>query len=174
MILHILTRTPIWVWFLLALLLGLGWNQTRTRSLTLKRMIIVPLVMLGLALSGLSNAFGTDLPVLLTWLLSLACSAMFIRRLHLPTGHVYDAQSQRFTVPGSFLPLVLILSIFVTKYALAVVLAIQPGLAHELGFSLACATLFGMMNGVFFGRTLRLMRLYRTGRDYPGELPISV
>lgn len=174
MILQILTRTPIWVWFLLALLLGLGWNQTRARTLSLKRIIIVPLVMLGLAMSSLSNAFGAHLSVLLTWLFSLACTALFIRRLRQPSGQVYDAQNKLFTVPGSFLPLVLILSIFVTKYALAVVLTTQPGLAHELGFSLACATLFGVMNGVFFGRTLRLMRLYRARRDYPGELPISV
>lgn len=170
MIAQILTHTPLWVWLLLAALCALGWNQTRTRSLSLKRMIIVPLVMLGLSMSSLSNAFGTQMPVLLTWFMSMACIAIFIRRLRLPSGHAYDAHSQLFTVPGSFVPLIMILSIFVIKYALGVTLAIQPNLAHQVGFSLGCAAVFGMMNGVFFGRALRVMRLYQSKRDFATEI----
>ncbi|MBI1835456.1 MAG: hypothetical protein HYR92_06880 [Burkholderiales bacterium] len=172
MISQILSHTSIWVWLLLAALCALGWNQTRTRALSLKRMIIVPLVMLGLSMSSLSNAFGAHVPVLLTWFASMACIAILMRRLRLPSGHAYDAQSQLFTVPGSFVPLVMILSIFVTKYVLAVSLAMQPNLAHQLSFSIGCAAVFGMMNGVFFGRALRLMRLYQSKRDFVAEVHI--
>lgn len=173
MIVNILTHTPLWVWLLLAALCALGWNQTRTRTLSLKRIVIVPLVMLVLAISSLSNAFGAHLAVLLTWFCSLACTALLIRSLRLPSGHHYDTQSQLFTVPGSFVPLILILSIFVTKYGLAIMLAMQPNLSHHVWFSLACAALFGMMNGLFFGRALRLMRLYPSNRKLVTELSAS-
>lgn len=165
MIVQILTHTPIWVWLLLAALCALGWNQTRTRNLSLKRILILPLVMLALSISSLSNSFGAHLAVLTNWFLSMMCTALFVRSLHLPAGHTYDAQGRLFTVPGSLIPLLMILGIFVTKYVVAVIIAMQASLAHQNWFALSCAALFGMMNGVFFGRTLRLIRLYQASRN---------
>ncbi|MEI8325617.1 MAG: DUF6622 family protein, partial [Betaproteobacteria bacterium] len=57
---QILSNTPRWVWVLLLALLGLGLSQAVTRSASLKRITILPLVLVGLSLSGTLSAFGAD------------------------------------------------------------------------------------------------------------------
>jgi hypothetical protein len=66
----ILENTPGWVWGLFAALLALGLSQTRSRSVTLPRMALVPLIMTGLSLWGTASAFGRSPQlgyVLLAW-----------------------------------------------------------------------------------------------------------
>lgn len=173
MIVQILTHTPIWVWLMLVALCALGWKQTRTRQLSLKRILTLPLVMLVLTISSLSNSSGAHGAVLTIWFLSMMCTAFFIRSLHLPAGHAYDVQGRLFTVPGSLIPLLMILGIFVTKYVAAVMIAMQADMAHHSWFTPSCAALFGVMNGGFFGRTLRLIRLYQTSRNELVEATVN-
>lgn len=173
MIVQILTHTPIWVWLMLVALCALGWKQTRTRQLSLKRILTLPLVMLVLAISSLGNSSGAQVAVLTIWFLSMMGTALFIHSLHLPAGHAYDVQGRLFTVPGSLIPLFMILGIFVTKYVVAVMIAMQADMTQQSWFTPSCAALFGVMNGVFFGRTLRLIRLYQASRNTTGDIQLS-
>ena len=47
MFIAILQHTPVWVWGLLAVLVTLGLSQTRSRELSLTRVTVLPLVLLG-------------------------------------------------------------------------------------------------------------------------------
>ena len=82
-------------------------------------------------------------------------------KLPLSQGTRYDASTRSFDLPGSWLPMALILGIFATKYAVGVSLVMHPALADSASFAYAISALYGAMSGIFSGRTLRLIRLVK-------------
>ena len=158
----IVKQTPTWVWSLLAGLLLLGVSQLRTQSPTLRRVVILPVAMFGLALYGLVSAFsgsGQFGAVLVVWLLAYLAAMAAVVQLPAPQGASYDVARGRIQVPGSAVPMALILSIFLTKYIVGVELAMQPAQAADPVFALTVALLYGAFSGIFAGRALRLLRL---------------
>ena len=75
----------------------------------------------------------------------------------------YDAATRSFTLPGSWLPLALILGIFSVKYVVGVELVMQPALAHDGLYTLVAGGLYGLFSGAFAGRALRTFRLAFAG-----------
>lgn len=158
----VLKNTPLWVWGLLLALLALGLSQLRSRQVSQARMAVTPLAMTGLSLWGTASAFGKS-PlfgyVMLAWLACAVVMASLIARAAPPAGTSHDAQRRIFSIPGSWLPLSLILGIFLTKYTVGVDLTMQPGLARDGSYTLAVGALYGLFSGIFAGRTIRLWRL---------------
>jgi uncharacterized membrane protein len=159
MIVQILINTPLWVWGLLAALLVLGFSQTRSRTVGLRRIILLPLGLGAFSLYGTISAFGTSPTVLGSWLATAVLLVMVITQLPLPAGARYDSTSRKFQLPGSWVPMVLIMGIFLTKYAVGVSLVLHPELKVHANFSLAIGTLYGVFSGIFAGRSIRLIRL---------------
>jgi len=50
---------------------------------------------------------------------------------------------------------VLMIAIFATKYAVAVMSAMHPELPHSVPFAASVALLYGVFNGLFLGRLAR-------------------
>lgn len=160
--LTIVQRTPVWVWALLAGLVLLGLTQLRQREIGWRRAVLPSL---GLTLFSVAS-LGADLSAspsvglaLAVWL--LAASAMLVvGSLWCPrAGTRYDAATGRFQLPGSVLPLITILSIFLFKYGVGVELAMQPALRHDTAFALGLAATYGAFSGLFATRPLTLWRL---------------
>ena len=120
LIVEILTHTPVWVWALLAALLIIGLGQTRSRTAGLLRVTALPLGMGVLSLYGTVSAFGTLPVVLLSWLASCVAVAYLVTPFAAPVGTHYDSRTRQFQLPGSWLPMALIMAIFLTKYAVGV------------------------------------------------------
>lgn len=157
---RIVRSTPVWVWGLLAALLALGASQLRRRSVTLARISLLPLAMTALSLWGTVSAFGASAPLpqlLALWVLAVA--GTFALLAPGATTARYDAATRRFELPGSTVPLALIVGIFLLKWGVGVELALAPQRAHEVGFALAVAAAYGAISGVFLGRAARLWRL---------------
>ena len=55
--------------------------------------------------------------------------------------------------------MVLILAIFLTRYAVSVSLVMHPELKIHANFGLAIGALYGVFSGIFAGRAIRLVRL---------------
>lgn len=162
----IVQNTPYWVWGLLAGLLGLGASQLRDRTVSLARALAMPLAMAGLSVYGIASAFGRagqTGAAMGIWLAAAACIAGLALWLQPAASHgtLYAAASRSFYIPGSAMPLALILAIFLTKYFVGVELAMQPALARDGSFALQIAALYGVFNGLFAARSLRLWRLAR-------------
>ena len=62
-------------------------------------------------------------------------------------------------MPGSAVPLALMMGIFFTKYAVGVTLGMHLAQANDVSFALAVSALYGAFSGVFAGRAARLWRL---------------
>ena len=159
MIAQILSNTPLWVWGLLAGLLVLGLSQTRSRGVSMVRIALLPLGLGAFSLYGTVSAFGAAPVVLGSWLAAGALLLLIVTQLPLPSGVRYDAASRGFQLPGSWVPMGLIMGIFLTKYVVGVSLVLHPELKLHANFSLAIATLYGVFSGIFAGRALRLVLL---------------
>lgn len=161
MLAQIIAHTPAWVWWLLLALLWLGYSQTRARQVGLPRLLLLPLAMTGLSLSGTLSSLGLSARLLLVWFIAWAVTAWLLARRPAPAAARYDPHTGLFQLPGSWAPLALILGIFCIKYAVGATLAINPDLARGAEFAVAVATIYGALGGVFIARAVRLWRLSR-------------
>lgn len=156
--LQILQHTPVWVFGLLIGLLFLGYSQTKTRLLSIKRLIILPVVMLVLSALGIASSFGLQIQSLATWGLGIGVALGLNMWISSPRGTTYLADDKQFRVPGSWLPMVMILVIFFTKYLVGVLLALHPQTVHTPFFAISACLLFGLSSGFFLARALKVYR----------------
>ena len=157
--LAILQHTPTWVFGVFALLAWLGGRQLRRHALPLSRAVLVPLGMGAWSLYGTVSAFGDRPLALLAWAAAASMAATVVLRRPLPATATYDPEARRFDLPGSAVPLVLMVGIFTTKFAAGVSLALHPAWAHDAVFSIVAGTLYGGFAGSFLARAMRLWRL---------------
>lgn len=164
MLMQIFTHTPLWVWALAAGLLALGLWQRRTRRVAPAALLGLPLGMLALGLWTMAPAF-VQLPVtVMIWLLALGGGLALGRCLPAPRGAAWLPATRRLHLPGSWLPLLLIGTIFSLRYASAITLALNPALRQDLIFQAPLALVFGLLGGIFLGRSLGLLSLTRSGQ----------
>jgi hypothetical protein len=158
MLLQILQHTPLWVWGLLAALVALGASQTRDRDMTLTRITVLPFVMLALSFSGVSSAFGRVPVAFAAWAVGVVLALVLARRFIPVRGAAWSPATRLLHVPGSWLPMALILCLFAIKYLAGVSLAMQPALGIDSQFASGCSLAYGFFSGVFLGRALSLRR----------------
>ena len=152
MLIQILSHTPLYVWAILGLLVWRGVVELREREVALRRMLVLPLVMLVLSLHDMALKFGLTAATLLAWVLGCAAAALLAWKVG-RSRIVSATAAGRVVLRGSAVPLAMMLAIFLTKYLTAVTLAIRPGSAGEL--ALAICAVYGVFNGWFLGRLLR-------------------
>jgi hypothetical protein len=72
MLQQLLINTPVWVWGLLAFLIFRGMLASVGRETGIRRLFIIPLVMLGLSMHGIAASFGADPFAVPVWLAATA------------------------------------------------------------------------------------------------------
>ncbi len=159
MFFQIISRTPVWVWAILVVLLWVGFKQTLPRSVSLRRITVLPLVMVGLSLVGTLTAFGAGSHVLLAWGAAAAVAAAVVMQRSLPQNTHYRVWTQHFQLPGSWTPLMLMMGIFTTKFAVGVTLVMHAEMARDVFFAQSIAAVYGGFSGVFVARAARLWQL---------------
>lgn len=159
-IVPILRSTPTWVWGLLATLLAVGFSQVRDRTASLARVSFMPLSMGTFSAWGTLSALGSSpllAQALVLWLAAAAVTFALLAPGRAKAG--YDAATRTFSLPGSFVPLLLIVGIFLVKYVVGVELAMAPRLMQDTQYALTVAGVYGAFTGIFVGRAARLWRL---------------
>jgi hypothetical protein len=159
MFIAIIQSTPGWVWGLLAAVALLGLAQTRTRTLSQGRVTVLPVVLAALSLAGTMGSFGFQAMPLTAWMVGFALVWRCVdHAAHLRNAHG-DAATGRVTVPGSWIPLGLILGIFLLKYGSGVSLALHPRLQSDALFAVGVSVASGAFSGAFWGRARILRKL---------------
>lgn len=161
MLIQILTHTPLYVWAILAFLVNRGVNAMRDREIEMRRLVIIPAVMLILSLQDIGTKFGLGGWALAAWALTTAAAAL-LTGLSGSTRVAVGATPGTVRVRGSRLPLVMMLAVFFTKYVASVTLAVAPQLRHDTLFVVAVCALFGVYNGWFVGRLAGDLAAWRT------------
>ena len=167
MIITILSHTPVWVWGLLTALMALGLSQTRRRRLAPWRLMMLPLVLLGLGLWSMAPSFMALPLSALLWLMALGAGVALLAGRPAQAGAEWLPAEQRLQLPGSWMPMWLILGIFSLRYAANVGMAMNPGWRSAPELLLSLALLYGGISGLFLGRALALLKLTRTPAAVP-------
>jgi putative Mn2+ efflux pump MntP len=161
MLQQIILNTPVWVWALLAFLIYRGILASVDREVTLKRLLIIPAIMLALSVQGIVSTFGITPATALAWVPFIGVGAVLAWALFRRDSVTALPPKAAVFLRGSWTPLMLMMGIFLTKYAVGVTLAMQPNHAHELLFAAGVCALYGLFNGVFIGQVLRVFSIYR-------------
>lgn len=159
---EILLGAPLWAWLVLAGLIVLGGLQTMRRRMPLAAILILPVVMTALSLYSVGVSFADHVASLGAWGTG-AVTALMLNGLILrsPGGVRYDADAKRFELPGSFVPLALMLVIFATRFAIIATTQVDPATAASAGFVLAASAALGFLAGVFASRALVIVTALR-------------
>lgn len=155
-ILDILTHTPIWVWAIFALVAYMGYQRTRDRTVHLGRLLLLPLAMIVLAVSGMVNAGLSVLPAILVGLVIGGVSGWLLER----DGATRRLAGGKVWLRGEWWSLVQVLAIFGFRYTTTVIGAVNPGLGGDLTFHLATALVSSLLSAMILGRTLARLRVY--------------
>jgi hypothetical protein len=158
MIIGILQNTPLWVWAVLVGLLALGLLQTRTRSVNRLLILLLPAIMIPLSLYAVMASFGVSIAAFSAWAAGLAMAVtvnglVFMR----PKGVRYSLEDQRFQLPGSWVPLALMLTIFCTRFVVGVSTGLNSPTVGTVGFVGCVSVVLGSCSGLFLSRAMRIL-----------------
>ena len=159
MILQILSHTPIWVYGLFFVLLMFGLIQTRTRTVRKLPALLLPAGMLALSLWGIYSSFGLATIPLTAWGMAIVSATVVGYTFFRDTRIHCTATDGNFFIPGSWVSLVVMMAIFLTKYVYAVMHAYNAaGIATPL-FIGALSAVYGLLSGYFSSRAVNLIKL---------------
>ena len=159
MLLQIVQHTPVWVWGLFAALVALGLSQVRTREVSMVRMTILPLVLLALSFTGVVSTFAHATIAILAWAVGVTAAIALGRPFMKVRGASWSSETGLLHVPGSWLPLALIVTLFLIKYGVGVTLAMNHAMAADTTFGACCGLAYGGFSGLFAARALGLRSL---------------
>jgi len=158
---QILVHTPLWVWAMLAFLLYRGWSAASDREAAIIKVATVPLLMLGLSGLGLYELAHADALALGAALLAAVASGAGSWRTAGKAGTVAYPERGTVFMRGSWFPMLMMVGVFVVKYAMGVLRAMHSPYVQDASVVVAVSLLYGLFIGVSAGRMLRILHLYR-------------
>jgi len=155
----IITHTPFWVWVALALIIVVGLRRTQDRTVTASRLVLMPLVILGLAAWNLAALSGS---LMAMTGLSIGIIAGTSAGLAIES-RAGTTQVSRGVVhlKGDWVSFFVLLAIFSMRYVTTAVSMAAPAIAAGDGFHFVAALLSGFFAFLTLSRTgLRLRVAY--------------
>jgi hypothetical protein len=147
---------PLWPFLILAGLVMLGYRQSRDRVVLPGTLARVALVMLGLSLYGVTTAFGPHMVPVLAWAAGFAAAVFLGGPLLAPRGLAREGAAVR--LPGSWVPLGLMLGIFMTKFGLGFAAGMGAHVLQQAWFAAVVSAMLGLFSGVFAARASAVHR----------------
>lgn len=154
----IIYNTPVYVWPLLALLIWGGWKSRKTYIIAWKDLLIMPLVMFFWAISSMLQRYDA-FPIyfwMSSMLIGIWLGAITVRRLHLQ----FDKRKKLIQIEGSWMPMILSLSIFSLRYVLGIAYAMRPDLSNMIIFNIL-ENIAVIVSGMFLGRIIGYWKKYK-------------
>ena len=155
-------QTPWWVYVLFIFLVQRGLVASKPQVISIIKLTILPIVFIALSVHTLMTAFHVNATVIVAWLVSVILGSVigwFLIRNH---EFKVDRKNLLIRLPGSWITLVLILIIFVSKYYFEYQLGSDPALENQTGFEFSMLGITGICTGLFVGRFLCYLHKLRT------------
>jgi hypothetical protein len=163
---EIIHGTPIWVWVLLVALLSRGLEALRSRTAPLSTLAITPLIFAGWGIVHLISDPLAGWFAVIAWiagsLIGIAGGVVMANR----SRFVVDPIANTVMLPGSVLPLLLIVVTFVTKFWLGIEIATVTDLSSLGTVVLIDAAVSGVVAGIFGGRFFTYWQALGTRRAF--------
>ena len=115
--------------------------------------------MTALSLASINSSFGLTTIPLAAWGIAMAISTV--------VGHIffrderthYKATDGKFFIPGSWVPLVVMMAIFIAKYVYGVMNVFNADVISTPMFIGALSAVYGLLSGYFSSRAINLIKL---------------
>jgi hypothetical protein len=151
---EILLGTPTWVWVLLAVLVSRGMMAMKGGTAPLSKLGVVPAVFAGWGLLHLLADPATGWTTASMWLAGGALGVGIGAAIAKRSGLSVDRGERTVTLPGSMVPLVLILLTFAMKFWIGFELATTAHIGVDSTFVVLNGLVTGAVAGIFAGRFL--------------------
>ena len=174
MLLSILKGTPWWVWLLLWLVVSRGLKAMRTHDVPLRKMLILPAVLVIWSMSGLWHSILLALSVMsvgniaLCVTLAAAVGALLGNWLGMQLRLRPTAQQGIARVEGDAQTLVVVLTVFLCKYALGAATGINPQLEQNALYLQVLLAMDAFFIALFVVRSTAMLLAFR--RSVAGRL----
>lgn len=150
---ELISQTPIWVFTIFVILLLLGFIQSKERIVKIKSIFILPTAMIVFSFFGVYSAFGFTLSNISFWTAGLILPLIFGIKLSHPKLVNFSEEHNKLTIPGSWVPFILMMAIFFTKYFVAYSIARELAIVNEFMFVVTISILYGVFSGIFLSRS---------------------
>jgi hypothetical protein len=157
--LQIIPKIPFFVWPIFTVLLLAGLRARKPNAVPLYTLLLLPAIFLVWSFISFFEKYEGPQAAIF-WALSLA-TGFFLGFSHIQkTPLQFDKQKRAVLMPGSWIPLILSMSIFFSKFSIGILNGIYP---HLNGSNLfLCIELFtALITGIFAGRGLACLLKYR-------------
>lgn len=154
-----IAHTPLWVWPVLGLVVLLGARNLWTRERRIAVMFILPAIMLIVALTNLATSSADQTLVIPAFIFSFLVGIAIGWSLA-PRAVVVNRTSRTVRVPGSVIPLLIVILIVILRYAMGYVYGRWPELRPDPALALEFGATGALLAGIVWGRVLWLGRLY--------------
>lgn len=151
---QILSGTPTWVWILLAVLVSRGMKALKGGTAPLTKLAVVPAVFAAWGLQHLLTDPAAGWDTALMWIAGGALGVGVGVALAKRSGMTVDRVRRTVTLPGSAVPLVLILVTFAMKFWIGFELATATHAGVDSPFVVLSGLVSGVVAGIFAGRFL--------------------
>jgi hypothetical protein len=163
----ILRGTPVWVWVLLVFLLSRGIKAFKGGTAPLGKLAIVPVVFAVWGIAHLATERAAGWQAAVAWVLGAVAGLLAGAFIARKTSFTVDRMQKTVTVPGSAVPLILILVTFASKFWLGVELAISAPVPVDSGYVVLDGLISGIVAGIFAGRFLVYCMRFRAREAVP-------
>lgn len=156
---QILMYTPQWVFGLLAGLVVLGLMQVRTRQVPIQAVFIMPVAMTMMSLIGTLMDLGFTVITMSCWLLGAVSLTLLLVKITSNSSVAYNHTTHKLTLQGSWIPLLVILAIFCTRYALGMSFGMNLAIVHESYFAPFMSFILGSLSGYFIAQGIKYLQV---------------
>lgn len=146
---QIISETPTYAWLLLVFLLWGGWKSRKDYIISWKSLLIMPAAMLFWSIYSIIDRHSSV--AIFLWVLSLAVGIWLGSLTVLKSRLRIDKELKLIEVSGSWIPLVLSVTIFSLRYFLGMMYGFYPLLVDSYSM-LAVECVATLVSGMFTGR----------------------
>lgn len=147
-------QTPWWVYVLFFYLVTVGIKALKTNVVSIKKLLILPILFSAMSVHTVVTSFQLEFTVVSAWIGSIVIGIwigwMLVRKQTLTV----DKKHLLLKLPGTWVTLIIIMIIFVSKYYFGYALSVDPQLIHQTGFEFSMLFISGACTGLFIGRVL--------------------
>lgn len=161
----ILRGTPVWVWILLIYLLSRGIKAMQGGTAPLSKLAIIPVVFAVWGIMHLVREPAAGWKTALAWAIGAAFGILAGIAIAARTRFTVDPAQKTVTLPGSIVPMILIVVTFASKFYVGFKLATSSGLGIDSPIVVFDGLISGAVAGIFAGRFLIYVKRFRSASE---------
>lgn len=149
---QIINHTPWWVYLLFVYLIFISYRATKTKIVSLKRLVLIPIIFVFIALHTLLTLVTPSIETILVAFITALIGGIF-GWLHIRSLNIkFDKRRALLQIPGSWLTMALILIVCITKFMFSYELALDPKIVNDTPFEISLLAVTSFCAGLFLGR----------------------